>query len=309
MEQTRYQALFYGELKENHSKEMALRSLAGAYQKDDDFFETWFTDEKTVVKKDATHEEAKYIRDYLGDLGLVIKIEPIGHVKEVVEKIENVEKSSEQFLEEAFSQIQQTFKNVQEQAASPEKVLIKIQPAPMGKRLIAYLIDLIICMIAANLLLEIILAPLGLINTALIHELSLAANNASTQNEVRSIIDSYMGNDEFASLVIQVLFFVFLIQVIYFGVLDGKYNGTFGKKLFKIKLYSLIGSRMTLKQAALRQVLMIIAFFILSVFFNIIGLLILVGIFIMGAYDKRRLNQTIFDRFTKVVVGTDQSKG
>ncbi len=306
MEQKRYQALFYGELKEGHSKELAIRALAGAYQKEDDFFAAWFSNEKTIVKKDATLAEAEYIRDYLGDLGLVIVIEPITLETKVEEKVEHVEQEAEQLIEEAFAKIQESFESVK--ADEPKKTIIKIIPAAMGKRLVAYLIDLIICMIAANFLLELVLAPIGIINTTLIHELSVAVNGATTQNEIRDIVDSYMTNDDFASVIMQVLFFVFAVQVAYFALLDGKYKGTFGKRLFKLKLYSLVSPKISLKQAALRQVYMIVAFFLLTIVLNIIGLLILLGIFIMGAYDKRGLNQTIFDRFTATVVGMDDSK-
>ena len=95
MEQQKYQALFYGELKAGHTKEMAMRALAGAYQKDDEFFESWFSGDETVVKKEASLEQAEYIRDYLGSLGLVIQIEPCAVS----------EKEAEALLEEAFSKI------------------------------------------------------------------------------------------------------------------------------------------------------------------------------------------------------------
>lgn len=107
MEQSKYQALFYGELKTGHSQTMAMRALAGAYQKEDSFFESWFSNDKTVVKKEATLEEAEYIRDYLGDLGLVIQIEPLNLGSQVVA---DVEKETEQLLEDAFAKIQQTLK-------------------------------------------------------------------------------------------------------------------------------------------------------------------------------------------------------
>lgn len=305
MEQSKYQALFYGELKAGHSQEMAIRALAGAYQKEDSFFESWFSNDKTVVKKEATLEEAEYIRDYLGDLGLVIQIEPLNQDKQT---FADVEKETEQLLEDAFQQIQQTLKDVQGDAQEPKKVVIHVQPAPMAKRFMAYLLDLIICMIIANLLLELVLAPLGLFNTAPIHELSLAVNNATTQDDIRSIVDNYMGNEEFANLIMQMMFFVFAVQVLYFGVMDSKYNATLGKKLFRIKVYSLISPQILVRQAALRQVFIIVAFFILATLLGSIGLLILMGIFIMGAYDKRGLKQTLFDRLTATVVGIDQSK-
>lgn len=308
MEQTKYQALFYGELKAGHSQEMAIKALAGAYQKEDDFFESWFSNDKTIVKKEATLEEAEYIRDYLGDLGLVIELEPITGMTHVKDDVEKLEKETEQLLEDAFSKIQQTLKDVQEGSTNTQKIVIKIQPAKMGKRFGAYLLDIIICMIMANLLLELVLAPLGLINTALLNELSIALNNATTQDDVRNIINSYVENDDFASLVMQVLFFACAVQVLYFGLMDSKYNSTLGKRLFKIKVYSLISPQVLLRQAALRQVFVILAFFVLAMFLNVIGLLVLVGIFFMGAYDKRGLNQTLFDRLTSTVVGADLSK-
>lgn len=303
MEQTKYQALFYGELKEGHSQAMAVRALAGAYQKEDDFFTAWFSGEKIVVKKEATLEEAEYIRDYLGGLGLIVHIQPLNSV---AKKAENVEKEAEQLLEEAFEKIQQTLKDVQEKPA--KKIVVHVKPAPMGKRFMAYALDLIICMIIANLLLELILAPLGLINTTQIHELSLAINNAATQDDMRNILDSYMGNAEFANVIMQIMFFVFAVQVLYFGLMDSKYQASLGKKLFRIRVYSLVSPQMLIRQAALRQVFIIVAFFILSMILNIIGLFVLIGIFIMGAYDKRGLNQTLFDRLTATVVGIDQAK-
>lgn len=305
MEQTKYQALFNGELKEGHTQEMAVRALAGAYHKDDDFFESWFSGEPTLVKKEATLAEAEYIRDYLGDLGLVIKIEPITLAEEIKENI--TEKETEKLIEEAFEQLQQTFKEVQGET-EVKKVVVKIEPAAMGKRCVAYIVDLIICMIIANVLLELVLSPLGLINTAVIQELSIAVNNASTQEDVRNIVDTYMSDDGFASLIMQVLFFVFMVQVTYFGLMDSKYNATFGKRLLRIKVYSLISPQLLFRQAALRQIFIIVAFFLLMVFLNVIGLLVLIGVFIMGAYDKRGLNQTIFDRLTATVVGIDQAK-
>lgn len=305
MEQTKYQALFYGELKAGHSQEMAVRALAGAYQKEDNFFESWFSSDQTVVKKEATLEEAEYIRDYLGGLGLVIHIELLNQDGQT---ISDVEKETEQLLEDAFAKIQQTLKDVQGDAPEPKKVVLHIQPAPMAKRVMAYLLDLIICMIVANLLLELVLAPLGLFNTAPIHELSLAVNAATTQEDIKNIVDTYMGNEEFANLIMQMMFFVFAIQVLYFGLMDGKYNATLGKKLFRIKVYSLISPQILVRQAALRQVFIIVAFFILATLLGGIGLLVLLGIFIMGAYDKRGLKQTLFDRLTATVVGIDQSK-
>ena len=305
MEQSKYQALFYGELKAGHSQEMAMRALAGAYQKDDNFFESWFSNDKTVVKKEATLEEAEYIRDYLGDLGLVIQIEPLNQDGQT---IRDVEKETEQLLEDAFQQIQQTLKDVQEGTEAPKKIVLHVQPAPMAKRVMAYLLDLIICMIVANLLLELVLAPLGLFNTAPIHELSLAVNAATTQEDIKNIVDTYMGNEEFANLIMQMMFFVFAVQVLYFGLMDSKYNATLGKKLFRIKVYSLISPQILVRQAALRQVFIIVAFFILATLLGGIGLLVLLGIFIMGAYDKRGLKQTLFDRLTATVVGIDQSK-
>lgn len=305
MEQSKYQALFYGELKAGHSKEMAIRALSGAYQKEDSFFESWFSSDQTVVKKEATLEEAEYIRDYLGDLGLVIHIEPLNQDGQI---INDVEKETEQLLEDAFAKIQQTLKDVQGDAPEPKKIVLHIQPAPMGKRFMAYVLDLIICMIVANLVLEIVLAPLGFINTTLIHELSTAVNNATTQDDIRNIVDGYMGNDEFANLIMQVMFFVFAVQVLYFGLMDSKYNGTLGKKLFRIKVYSLISPQILVRQAALRQVFIIVAFFVLVTLLGSIGLFVLAGIFIMAAYDKRGLKQTLFDRLTATVVGIDQSK-
>lgn len=305
MEQSKYQALFYGELKAGHSQKMAVRALAGAYQKEDDFFESWFSSDQTVVKKEATLEEAEYIRDYLGGLGLVIHIEPLNQDGQT---ISDVEKETEQLLEDAFAKIQQTLKDVQGDAPEPKKVVLHIQPAPMAKRVMAYLLDLIICMIVANLLLELVLAPLGLFNTAPIHELSLAVNAATTQEDIKNIVDTYMGNEEFANLIMQMMFFVFAIQVLYFGLMDSKYNATLGKKLFRIKVYSLISPQILVRQAALRQVFIIVAFFILATLLGGIGLLVLLGIFIMGAYDKRGLKQTLFDRLTATVVGIDQSK-
>lgn len=305
MEQSKYQALFYGELKAGHSQEMAMRALAGAYQKDDNFFESWFSNDKIVVKKEATLEEAEYIRDYLGDLGLVIQIEPLNQDGQT---IRDVEKETEQLLEDAFQQIQQTLKDVQEGTTAPKKVVLHVKPAPMAKRVMAYLLDLIICMIVANLLLELILAPIGLFNTAPIHELSLAVNAATTQEDIKNIVDTYMGNEEFANLIMQMMFFVFAVQVLYFGLMDSKYNATLGKKLFRIKVYSLISPQILVRQAALRQVFIIVAFFILATLLGGIGLLVLLGIFIMGAYDKRGLKQTLFDRLTATVVCIDQSK-
>ncbi|WP_077927901.1 RDD family protein [Wohlfahrtiimonas populi] len=305
MEQSKYQALFYGELKAGHSQEMAMRALAGAYQKDDNFFESWFSNDKTVVKREATLEEAEYIRDYLGDLGLVIQIEPLNQDGQT---IRDVEKETEQLLEDAFQQIQQTLKDVQEGTEAPKKIVLHVQPAPMAKRVMAYLLDLIICMIIANLLLELVLAPLGLFNTVPIHELSLAVNAATTQEDIKNIVDTYMGNEEFANLIMQMMFFVFAVQVLYFGLMDSKYNATLGKKLFRIKVYSLISPQILVRQAALRQVFIIVAFFILATLLGGIGLLVLLGIFIMSAYDKRGLKQTLFDRLTATVVGIDQSK-
>ncbi len=305
MEQSKYQALFYGELKAGHSQEMAMRALAGAYQKEDSFFESWFANDKTIVKKEATREEAEYIRDYLGDLGLIIKIEPLDSEQPT---IADVEKETEKLLEEAFEKIQQTLKDVQSDTQSAQKIVIKVQPAPMVKRVLAYMLDIIICMIVANLLLELILAPLGLFNTTPIHELSMAVNNAVTQDDIRNIVESYMGNDEFANLIMQMMFFVFAVQVLYFGLMDSKYNATLGKKLFRIKVYSLVSPQILVRQAALRQVFIIVAFFVLATLLGGMGLLILIGIFIMGAYDKRGLKQTLFDRLTATVVGIDQSK-
>lgn len=302
MEQKKYQALFYGELKEGHSKEMAIRALAGAYHKEDDFFDAWFSGEKTVVKKEGSLEEVEYVRDYLGDLGLVIQIEPLTFMNESADQIE---KDTEALLEDAVSKIQQTLRDVQADQAS---VIVKIQPATMPKRLIAYILDLIICMIAANLLVEFILVPLGLINVALFHELTSSVNNAVTQDDIRNIVDSYMMNDDFVSLMMQMLFFMFAVQILYFGLMDSQYRGTLGKKLFKIKVYSLVSPKLLFRQAALRQTFMIVAFVLLTMFLNVIGLLVLLGIFIRGAYDKRGLNQTIFDRLTATVVGIDQDK-
>lgn len=305
MEQSKYQALFYGELKEGHSQTMVVRALAGAYHKEDSFFESWFSNDKTVVKKEATLEEAEYIRDYLGDLGLVIQIEPVNQEGQVVS---DVEKETEQLLEDAFAKIQQTLKDVQGDTEAPKKFVVQVKPAPMAKRVLAYLLDIIICMIIANLLLELILAPLGLFNTGPIHELSMAVNNATTQDEIRNVVDSYMNNEEFANLIMQMMFFVFAVQVLYFGVMDSKYNATLGKKLFRIKVYSLISPQLLIRQAALRQVFIIVAFFILATLLGGIGLLVLLGIFMMGAYDKRGLKQTLFDRLTATLVGVDQSK-
>lgn len=106
----------------------------------------------------------------------------------------------------------------------------------------------------------------------------------------------------------QMMFFVFAVQVLYFGLMDSKYNATLGKKLFRIKVYSLISPQILVRQAALRQVFIIVAFFILATLLGGIGLLVLLGIFIMGAYDKRGLKQTLFDRLTATVVCIDQSK-
>lgn len=306
MEQSKYQALFYGELKTGYSQTMVIRALAGAYQKEDDFFESWFSNEKTIVKREATLEEAEYIRDYLGELGLVIHIEPV-HLEG--QSTNDVEKETEKLLEDAFAQIQQTLKDVQNNADATKKIVVEVRPASMVKRTMAYLLDIIICMIIANLLLELVLAPLGLFDTTPIHELSMAVNSATTQEEIRNVVDSYMGNDAFANLIMKMMFFVFAVQVLYFGVMDSKYHATLGKKLFRIKVYSLISPQILVRQAALRQVFIIVGFFILSTLLGGFGLLILVGIFIMGAYDKRGLKQTLFDRLTATVVGIDQSKG
>lgn len=306
VEEKKYQALFYGELREDYTKEVAMRALGKVYHKESEFFEPWFLNDRTIVKKEATLSEAEHIRDYLADLGLVIKIEPINN--EVSLKLNDDQKSEEidtdKLLEEAFKEIQKTFKNVQ-----PENIsVVRIEPAPMLKRFMAYLIDMIICIVAANILLEVVLAPLGIINTELILEFSKAINAATTSEEVQSVVTSYFSNGDFASFMMQLTFFSLILQVLYFGFMDSRFDASFGKRLFRIKVYSLVSPSVLFKQAALRQSLMIASFFVLTIILNLIGLVFLIGAFVMGAYDKKGLNQTIFDRISKTVVGVDQPK-
>ena len=178
----------------------------------------------------------------------------------------------------------------------------------MLKRAGAFIVDMMICVILSNILLELVLAPLGIINTSLLYELSNALNGAVTQEDVRNVVNGYMANENFADLVMSVMFFAFAIQVLYFGLMDSKYRATFGKRLFRIRVYSLIGPQVLLRQAILRQTCIITAFFLLVSFLSTIGLLILLGTFIMGFYDKRGLHQTIYDRITATMVGVDQAK-
>ncbi|OYQ71710.1 RDD family protein [Wohlfahrtiimonas chitiniclastica] len=306
MGQEKYQVLFYGELKAGHSQEMAMRALAGAYHKEDDFFASWFNTDKTIIKHEATREEAEYIRDYLAGLGLVVVIEPVAVLEsaEPLSVADQQAKETEKLLEEAFKELQKTIKNVQRENVT----VVKVAPASMLKRAGAFIVDMMICIILSNILLELVLAPLGIINTSLLYELSNALNGAVTQEDVRNVVNGYMANENFADLVMSVMFFAFAIQVLYFGLMDSKYRATFGKRLFKIRVYSLIGPEVLLRQAILRQTCIITAFFLLVSFLSTIGLLILLATFIMGFYDKRGLHQTIYDRITATMVGMDQGK-
>lgn len=304
MGQEKYQVLFYGELKAGHSQEMAMRALAGAYHKEDDFFASWFNTDKTIIKHEATREEAEYIRDYLAGLGLVVVIEPVAILEAEPAAVDQQAKETEKLLEEAFVELQKTIKNVQRDNVT----VVKVAPASMLKRAGAFIVDMMICIILSNILLELVLAPLGIINTSLLYELSNALNGAVTQEDVRNVVNGYMANEDFADLVMSVMFFAFAIQVLYFGLMDSKYRATFGKRLFRIRVYSLIGPQVLLRQAILRQTCIITAFFLLVSFLSTIGLLILLGTFIMGFYDKRGLHQTIYDRITATMVGVDQAK-
>lgn len=174
-------------------------------------------------------------------------------------------------------------------------------PAGLGKRLGAYLIDFFLFVILFQLILSNVLANLGLVNLDFLNDY-IALFNASGGS-----LDEMLASPDIEGLALQILKSVgpwyIAFYFLYFSVQERYYGATIGKRMFKIRIFSLrTGKHLTWNSVAVRTILFFIGLqFLTSI--PVVGIFLFLGTVLWATRDPL-YRRTLYDMATATVVGS-----
>ena len=174
-------------------------------------------------------------------------------------------------------------------------------PASLGKRFGAFLIDFLLFVVLFQLILSNILANFGLVNLEVIHQY------VTLFNESGGSLEKMLASPEIEALSTQILksigpWYVFLYFV-YFAVQERYYGATLGKRLFKIRIFSLrTGKNLTWNSIAIRTILFFMGMQFLTSL-PVVGIFLFAGTVLWAIRDPL-YRRTLYDMVAGTVVGS-----
>lgn len=173
--------------------------------------------------------------------------------------------------------------------------------AGLGKRLGAYIIDFLIFVILFQLIMSNILANLGLINLDFINEY------VTLFNESGGSLEQMLASPDIEALSMQILKTIgpwyVALYFLYFAVQERYYGATIGKRLFKIRIYSLrTGKNLTWNTVAVRTILFFLGLQFLTSL-PLVGIFLFLGTVLWAIRDPL-YRRTLYDMVTGTVVGS-----
>lgn len=174
-------------------------------------------------------------------------------------------------------------------------------PASLGKRFAAFIIDFFFFVILFQLILSNILANFGLVDLEVINQY------VALFNESGGSLEKMLASPEIEALSTQILKTIgpwyILLYFIYFAVQERYYGATLGKRLFKIRIFSLrTGKNLTWNSIAIRTILFFMGMQFLTSL-PIVGIFLFAGTVLWAIRDPL-YRRTLYDMVAGTVVGS-----
>ncbi len=291
-----YRVIFEGQLKDGFYKDIVINRLAQIYQKSPETFAKWFENPPVVLKEKASLDEANQVKLFFEELGLLIKIENLQA------KVDMLISENDQIVEQSFEELKRLLEE-----NSKEVKVIKVNPAKMTTRAMAYVVDLLLISLINFLIIQLIFVPFEIVD---VHKLQSALMILSdAQNSREAMVEASIS---LLSEMEPVMILMFLVMSLYFAFLEFKIQASFGKRLFNLRVYSLTTLNLSFRQTLMRIATLILGWWLCQMIGVItlptIGTLIFFGTLLIGLSDEKKLNRTIYDRFSRTFVGYQEEK-
>lgn len=327
----KYRVRFTGEMLPGFTQESAILSVAKAYGVPPEDIAKWFTPEGVTLREAASESEITGLEGFFNQHGLklsVVKIESSAASLPMVdaatdrqEQDHDVDHRSEHSQQdESFQQALQNSQESDSDNARKEISLEELQqtlsqlkvmllpkdlegftPAGLGKRFGAYLIDFLLFVILFQLILTNILANLGLVNLDFLQEY------ITLFNESGGSLEQMLASPDIEALSMQILSSVgpwyVGLYFLYFALQERYYGATIGKRLFKIRIFSLrTGKNLTWNSIAVRTILFFMGLqFLTSI--PLVGVFLFLGTVLWAIRDPL-YRRTLYDMVAGTVVGS-----
>lgn len=321
---TTYRVRFTGEMLPGFTQESAILSVAKAYGVPPEDIAKWFAPEGVTLRESASEDEIVGLEGFFRQHGLKLSITKITPEEETIrpqldsfvakesnEKEIPLESSgevhqaqdppsmSEERKEISMEELQQTLSQLKVMLLP--KDLEGFTPAGLGRRLGAYLIDILLFIILFQLILTNILANLGFVDLTFLQEY------VAIFNESGGSLEAMLASPDIEALSMQILKSVGPWYVgcyfLYFAVQERYYGATVGKRLFKIRLFSLrTGKHLTWNSVAIRTILFFLGIqFLTSI--PLVGIFLFAGTMFWAIRDPL-YRRTLYDMVSGTVVGS-----
>lgn len=318
----KYRVRFTGEMLPGFTQESAILSVAKAYGVPPEDIAKWFAPEGVTLRESASKEEISGLEGFFSQHGLKLSITTIEPVIDYIAKPQSDVITDEDTLVKPHSSSENNTTNQESQQNSERREVsleelqqtlsqLKVMllpkdlegftPAGLGKRLGAYLIDFLLFIILFQLILSNILANLGLV------DLSFLQEYVALFNESGGSLEAMLASPEIEALSMQILksvgpWYVGL-YFLYFAVQERYYGATVGKRLFKIRIFSLrTGKNLTWNSVAVRTILFFLGLqFLTSI--PLVGIFLFAGTMFWAIRDPL-YRRTLYDVVAGTVVGS-----
>lgn len=330
----KYCVRFRGEMLPGYTQESAILSVAKAYGVPPEDVAKWFAPEGVTLRESASQEEVAGLESFFRQHGLKLQVTPLestfmstppkldstDHQAREAEKSADSRRSKREEDQAAHDDASSFEDNRQQDQERQEISLEELQqtlsqlkvmllpkdlegftPAGLGKRLGAYIIDFLLFVILFQLIMSNILANMGLINLDFINEY------VALFNESGGSLEQMLASPKIEALSMQILKTIgawyVTLYFLYFAVQERYYGATIGKRLFKIRLFSLrTGKNLTWNSIAVRTILFFLGLqFLTSI--PLVGIFLFMGTVLWALRDPL-YRRTLYDMVAGTVVGS-----
>lgn len=324
---TKYRVRFTGEMLPGFAQESAILSVAKAYGVPPEDIAKWFAPEGVTLRESAGKDDIASLEGFFAQHGLKLSITEIAPQTEMIRpQLDSMvdERSAEKLQEEheddrsrsqdysarneaqnseqrevSLEDLQQTLSQLKVMLLP--KDLENFKPASLLKRLGAYLIDFFLFVVLFQLILSNILAGLGLV------DLSFLQEYVALFNESGGSLEQMLASPDIEVLASKILKSIgpwyVALYFLYFAVQERYYGATLGKRLFKIRIFSLrTGKNLTWNSIAVRTILFFLGLqFLTSI--PLVGVFLFAGTMLWAIRDPL-YRRTLYDVVSGTVVGS-----
>ncbi len=330
---TKYRVRFTGEMLPGFTQESAIISVAKAYGVPPEDIAKWFAPEGVTLRESASESELVGLEGFFNQHGLklsAIRIESVQESRPTIDTVtedrqaereiaendptakksedvptfptastESEDSAMESSREISLEELQQTLSQLKVMMLPQD--LEGFTPAGLGKRFGAYIIDFLLFVVLFQLILTNLLANFGFVNLDFLQEY------IALFNESGGSLEQMLASPDIEALSMQILrsigpWYVGL-YFLYFALQERYYGATIGKRLFKIRIFSLrTGKHLTWNSIAVRTILFFIGLqFLTSI--PLVGIFLFLGTVLWAVRDPL-YRRTLYDMVAGTVVGS-----